>query len=55
MKLIGTSTAPNRASAKRIAAKACELRASIAMRSPFAMPRSESPAAKRSQRASNWA
>jgi hypothetical protein len=53
MKLIGTSTAPRRASAKRSAAKPCELRARIATRSPLPTPRSASPAPTRSHRASN--
>ncbi len=43
MKLIGTSTAPSRAIAKRIAAKACELRASMATRSPLPTPSRREP------------
>ena len=55
MKLIGTSTAPIRASAKRKAAKACELRDRTATRSPGRIPCAQSPAASRLQMASNSA
>ena len=47
MKFTGTSTAPSRASAKRSAAKPCELRASTATRSPWATPSACRPAASR--------
>ena len=55
MKLIGTSTAPMRASAKHSAAKAWELRASTATRSPGATPCAVSPWARRVHSASNSA
>src|SRR5215475_7416222 len=55
MKLIGTSTAPSRASANRIAAKACELRERIATCSPAVTPTPRRPAARRLQRRSNSA
>ncbi|MGY3107787.1 hypothetical protein ACVWWR_003993 [Bradyrhizobium sp. LM3.2] len=52
MKLIGTSTAPIRATANRSAAKACELRDSTARRSPFLTPRPSRPRLSRLQIAS---
>src|SRR4051812_36508082 len=55
MKLIGTSTAPRRASAKRSAAKACELRESTASGVPLLTPRRARPAARRSTTPSNSA
>ena len=53
MKLIGTSTAPSRASANRSAANACELRERMATRSPAVRPRSISPFASLLQVSSN--
>ncbi len=55
MKLMGTSTAPARATAKRSATNACEFRASTATRSPAATPRRMSARASASQRASSSA
>ena len=51
MKLIGTITAPIRASANRSAAKLCELRDSTATRSPLPTPNLPRPRPSRSQMA----
>ena len=56
MKLIGTSTAPSRASANRKRREGmAELRARMATRVPLPMPRAARPAARRSHSVANSA